>query len=76
MCECYTVGGPWIAEDPNCPVHGTEAQREQESEAFAKEATEQRIADLEEHSREQAAIIAELREDVSRIYIQLSKIDI
>lgn len=31
MCECYQIGGPWIAEDPNCPVHGFEArQRETE----------------------------------------------
>jgi len=22
MCECYQIGGPWIAEDPSCPVHG------------------------------------------------------
>ena len=28
MCDCYRIGGPWVAEDPNCPVHGTEAQRE------------------------------------------------
>lgn len=20
--ECYMVGGPWISENPNCPVHG------------------------------------------------------
>ncbi len=27
--ECYQVGGPWIAENPACPVHGAEApQRE------------------------------------------------
>jgi hypothetical protein len=26
-CDCYTIGGRWIAEDPDCPVHGTEAQR-------------------------------------------------
>ena len=25
--ECYQIGGPWIAENPACPVHGTEAQR-------------------------------------------------
>jgi len=25
MCECYKIGGPFIAEDPECPVHGTEA---------------------------------------------------
>ena len=27
-CECNKVGGPWIAEDPNCPQHGTNAQTE------------------------------------------------
>lgn len=21
--ECYMVGGPWIAENPNCPRHGS-----------------------------------------------------
>ena len=27
MCDCFTIGGPWIAEDPNCPVHGLAAQK-------------------------------------------------
>jgi len=27
MCECYQIGGPFIAEDPNCYEHGIEAQR-------------------------------------------------
>lgn len=27
--ECYTIGGPWIEEDPDCPVHGYEAVRAQ-----------------------------------------------
>ena len=22
MCECYQIGGPFIAEDPECPIHG------------------------------------------------------
>ena len=26
MCECYQIGGPWIAEDPSCPVHGSASQ--------------------------------------------------
>ncbi len=30
MCECYKIGGPWIAEDPNCPVHGAAAQHERQ----------------------------------------------
>ena len=21
-CDCYQIGGPFIAEDPNCPAHG------------------------------------------------------
>lgn len=27
MCECYQIGGRFIAEDPDCPIHGTEAQQ-------------------------------------------------
>lgn len=26
MCQCNQIGGPFIAEDPDCPVHGVEAQ--------------------------------------------------
>lgn len=22
MCECYKIGGRFIAEDPECPIHG------------------------------------------------------
>lgn len=28
-CQCFQIGGPFIAEDPDCPAHGTEAQREE-----------------------------------------------
>lgn len=21
-CQCHQIGGPWIAEDPSCPIHG------------------------------------------------------
>lgn len=27
-CQCHQIGGPFIAEDPDCPAHGREAQRE------------------------------------------------
>lgn len=27
MCECFQVGGKFVAEDPDCPVHGIEAQK-------------------------------------------------
>lgn len=36
-CECYTIGGPWISEDPDCPTHGDDARRRQ-AEEEAKEA--------------------------------------
>lgn len=26
-CQCHQIGGPFIAEDPDCPAHGIEAQR-------------------------------------------------
>lgn len=29
--QCHEVGGPWIAENPDCPIHGLAAQSEQES---------------------------------------------
>lgn len=29
-CQCYQIGGPFIAEDPGCPAHGTTAQAERE----------------------------------------------
>lgn len=34
MCDCYQIGGRFVAEDPDCPAHGLEAQRlEAEREA-------------------------------------------
>ena len=30
-CECYQIGGRFIAEDPNCPAHGIEAVRRNRS---------------------------------------------
>lgn len=25
-CQCHQIGGPFIAEDPDCEVHGRQAQ--------------------------------------------------
>jgi hypothetical protein len=36
MCECHQIGGPFIAEDPNCPVHGRDAQEREEHTATVK----------------------------------------
>ena len=27
--ECFLIGGPWIAENPNCPVHGSNKRAEE-----------------------------------------------
>lgn len=27
MCQCFQIGGPFIAEDPECPEHGVDAQQ-------------------------------------------------
>lgn len=36
MCQCYKIGGPFIAEDPDCYEHGT-AAREREQEERERE---------------------------------------
>ena len=40
--QCHMVGGPYIAENPTCPVHGYEAQAKDR----AKEALMGRIHDV------------------------------
>lgn len=47
MCDCYKVGGPWVAEDPDCPVHGREAQMRQEWQEEKEQEMEGRIQRLE-----------------------------
>lgn len=57
-CECFQVGGPWIAEDPNCPVHGRgglgdqleESQTEVESLRATIKKLEDRVLKLEQGS--------------------------
>lgn len=41
MCQCYQIGGPFIAEDLSCPAHGVDGY------AGRLEAAEARIAELE-----------------------------
>jgi hypothetical protein len=36
-CECYQVGGRFIAEDPDCPAHGRDAQAAERSLSSAKD---------------------------------------
>jgi hypothetical protein len=35
-CECYKVGGRFIAEDPDCPAHGRDAQAAERSRDRSK----------------------------------------
>jgi hypothetical protein len=46
MCECYQIGGRFIAEDPDCPVHGTAAQEEQREREADRADLLQQIAKL------------------------------
>lgn len=54
-CQCHQVGGPFIAEDPDCPRHGTQAQ-----------AREDQIESLRERAQTETDIIV-LRRIVSEI---------
>ena len=45
-CECYRVGGPFIAEDPNCPIHGYEAQAREKEERAYRESEEEKQNEL------------------------------
>ena len=43
--QCHGVGGPWIAENPDCPVHGTEAQMIDKWRDISKDRLYQQIRD-------------------------------
>jgi hypothetical protein len=43
-CQCYQIGGPFIAEDPMCPAHGTAAQEERELQERETERLERTVA--------------------------------
>ena len=46
-CECYQIGGRFIAEDPECAEHGTEAQAEREQITLETEVLKDKIESLE-----------------------------
>jgi len=55
MCECYTIGGPFIAEDPDCEVHGAGGLESQLQECFDRIAElEQEVATLRRQALENA----------------------
>lgn len=66
MCECYQIGGRFIAEDPSCPAHGLWAIRErEESESYVAD-LEKKIANLEAENKLLLSKIASLKDSVAR----------
>lgn len=51
-CDCYRIGGPFIAEDPECPEHGWEAKKERERQ-MRQESEEQQHQEERELEQEQ-----------------------
>jgi len=57
-CECYQIGGRFIAEDPDCGVHGQAATWERERTSQCANELEAAL-DSEDHERiEDAARVA------------------
>jgi hypothetical protein len=46
MCECFKIGGRFIAEDPECPAHGYAAVREREEAEREERARDDEIESL------------------------------
>ena len=62
-CQCHQIGGPFIAEDPDCVIHGwARGDREQASSAL-----------LEASLREDISV-AELRVIVERLHSLIEEI--
>jgi hypothetical protein len=59
MCECYRIGR-FIAEDPDCPVHGTEAQERDRERKAERDADQAELLSLQSQ-------IADLREQLSAV---------
>lgn len=32
--DCFLIGGPWIAENPNCPIHGANRKEDLDENAL------------------------------------------
>ena len=45
--QCHEVGGPWIAENPDCPIHGRDAQAEESIQDRVKSHLHERIANAQ-----------------------------
>jgi len=76
--RCYEPGGPWIQEDPNCPIHGYEAQRaerEREQERRDQEEENEELAEqLEQTNARLEALEKAFAEIQGRIALNWTKV--
>lgn len=61
VCQCYQIGGPFIGEDPDCPLHGHEAQARQAVSRATLDELRDEIAALRQAIDELRADNVELR---------------
>jgi hypothetical protein len=47
MCECFQIGGKFIAEDPDCPMHGYDASRRLQAEEDLEAIRAAHVASME-----------------------------
>ena len=71
-CECYMIGGPFIAEDPDCPIHGNARAdapayvplSESEVDALIRRSTNAEFADMHKFARMvESLVVARMRGD-------------
>lgn len=62
-CECYKIGGRFIAEDPDCPFHGVEAQSRERN----KENSMDQIKDILEQLYKQEIVPEEAFDEINKI---------
>ena len=44
--ECHQIGGPYITENPDCPIHGTSAQERQQRQYGDREVIRDILCDV------------------------------
>ena len=54
--HCHEVGGPYIAENPDCPVHGYQAQAEADRREELRDRLRQAVAEAQTMDEVKAVI--------------------
>lgn len=68
---CYTVGGPWVDFDPNCPQHGYQAQRDEAERERMHAEQEERQEEQESRLEALEQTIAELKDAIKPKWIKV-----